>query len=261
MKSISSRDNPGYKKLLRLAEDARECRKQGRTLIDGPHLVVAYRAQLGLPEQLLVSESGADRPEIQDLIEAHAGSDIVLLKDSLFKDLSGVDSPVGVAAVIRIPQETPVFKGGSCVLLDAVQDAGNVGSILRSSAAAGIRDIFLGPGCAGAWSPRVLRAAQGAHFRLRIRESADLGQFLRDYRGKSLATIVAGGVSLYDIASTGDIAWIFGNEGCGVSPALSALASQLVTIPMAAETESLNVAAAAAVCLFTTARNHQPVER
>ncbi|CAG4882234.1 rRNA methylases [Georgfuchsia toluolica] len=255
MKSISSRDNPAYKKLLRLAGDARECRKQGRTLIDGPHLVAAYRAQLGLPEQLLVSESGANHREIQDLIDAHAGSDVVLLKDPLFKALSGVDAPLGIAAVIRIPQETPAFTGGSCVLLDAIQDAGNAGSILRSSAAAGIRDIFLGPGCAGAWSPRVLRAAQGAHFRLRIRESADLGQFLRDYRGKSLATVVGGGVSIYDIKLTGDIAWIFGNEGCGVSPVLAALASQLITIPLATDIESLNVAAAAAVCLFAIARN------
>ena len=260
MKQISSRDNPAYKKLLRLADDARECRKQGRTLIDGPHLVAAYCA-LGLPEMLLISDSGANRPEIQALIEAHAGSDILLLKDSLFKGLSGVDSPVGIAAVIPIPKETPAFTGGSCVLLDAIQDAGNVGSILRSSAAAGIRDIFLGPGCAGAWSPRVLRAAQGAHFRQRIRESVDLEQFLSKYRGESLATVVGGGVSLYDIASAGDVAWIFGNEGCGVSPVLAALASQLVTIPMAAETESLNVAAAAAVCLFATTRNHQPAQR
>lgn len=257
MKQISSRDNAAYKKLHRLAEDARECRKQGRTLIDGPHLVAAYRAQLGLPEMLLVSESGVDRPEIQTLIEAHAGNDIVLLKDSLFKGLSGVDSPAGIAAVIRIPEETPVFTGGSCVLLDAVQDAGNAGSILRSSAAAGIHDIFLGPGCASAWSPRVLRAAQGAHFRLRIRELAKLEQFLREYRGKSYAAVVSGGMSLYDMPQSGDIAWIFGNEGCGVSPHLSALASQLVTIPMAADMESLNVAAAAAVCLFASARNHQ----
>ncbi|MFY9327097.1 MAG: RNA methyltransferase [Georgfuchsia sp.] len=261
MKSINSRDNPGYKNLLKLAEDARECRKQGRTLIDGPHLVAAYRTQLGIPELLLVSESGIDRPEIQNLIEAHVGSDIILLKDSLFKGLSGVDSPVGVAAVICIPQETPAFTRGSCVLLDTIQDAGNVGSILRSSAAAGILDIFLGPGCAGAWSPRVMRAAQGAHFRLRIREMADLGQFLRDYRGKSLATVVGGGIPLYDVKIDGDIAWIFGNEGCGVNPVLSALASQHITIPMAAETESLNVAAAAAVCLFAAAINLQSKKR
>jgi RNA methyltransferase, TrmH family len=250
MKQISSRDNPVFKKLYRLAEDARECRKQGRTLIDGPHLVAAYRRQIGLPEALLISESGNRRYEVQTLIEAHAGVDTVVLKDSLFKALSGVESPTGIAAVIPIPQQAPVFTRGNCVLLDAVQDAGNVGSILRSSAAAGIRDIFLGRGCAIAWSPRVLRGGQGAHFRLCIRDSVDLEQFLRDYKGTSLTTVVSGGISLHDIQLTGEIAWLFGNEGSGVRPELLALASQKVTIPMVTESESLNVAAAAAVCLF-----------
>lgn len=249
MKLISSRDNPIYKKLHRLAEDSRECRTQGRTLIDGPHLVAAYREQAGLPEQLLVSESGLGRPELRSLVQAHAAVDTLVLKDALFKSVSGVESPVGIGAVIRIPEMAP-FAGGSCVLLDGVQDVGNVGSILRSCAAAGIRDVLLGPGCANAWSPRVLRAGQGAHFRLRIRESVELDQFLRSFRGTSLATVSSGGVSLYSIPKAGDIAWIFGNEGSGVRPSVAALASGRVTIPMAANTESLNVAAAAAVCLF-----------
>lgn len=256
MKQISSRDNPLYKKLLRLAEDARECRKQGRTLIDGPHLVATYRQQVGLPELLLLSESGSHDREIEVLVEVHADADVVVLKDSLFKALSGVDTPVGIAAVICIPENPSQFMQGSCVLLDAIQDSGNVGSIMRSSAAAGVHDIFLGPGCASAWSPRVLRAAQGAHFRLRIRESVDLEQFLSEYRGISISTVVSGDVSLYDVPLSGDIAWLFGNEGRGVNPALSAIASYCVTIPTAAETESLNVAAAAAVCLFVTARIH-----
>lgn len=261
MKQISSRDNPVYKRLCRLAADARECRKQGRTLIDGPHLVTVYREQVGLPELLLLSESGADRNEVRALVEAHSAADTLILRDPLFKALSGVESPVGVAAVIRIPEAAPPFAGGSCVLLDAVQDAGNVGSILRSSAAAGIRDIFLGPGCASAWSPRVLRAAQGAHFRLRIRESIDLERFLLDYKGKSLATAVSGGAHLHELPLSGDIAWLFGNEGRGVSIALSSLASQTVTIPMAAESESLNVAAAAAICLFAAAGKRQVTGR
>jgi TrmH family RNA methyltransferase len=261
MKLISSRDNTIYKKLHRLADDARECRKQGRTLIDGPHLVAAYREQLGLPETLLLSESGTGREEIQRLVEAHADTEILVLKDALFKTLSGVDSPVGVAAVILIPQEPLAFAGGSCVLLEGVQDAGNVGSIMRSSAAAGVHDIFLGIGCAGAWTPRVLRAAQGAHFRLRIREAFDLEQLLRAYKGKSLTTVVSGGMSLYEAPLSGDIAWLFGNEGRGVSSALSSLTSQTVTIPMAAESESLNVAAAAAICLFAVAGRNQPTGR
>jgi TrmH family RNA methyltransferase len=252
MKHITSRDNPVYKQLRLLAEDARKARLKGLALIDGPHLVADYRSQKGMPDVLLVSESGVDAHEVQLLIERHAGIDTVCLSDALFKTLSGLDSPIGIAAVIRIPADEPGFTGGSCVLLDAVQDAGNVGSIMRSSAAAGIRDIFLGPGCAGAWSPRVLRAAQGAHFRLRIRELVDLHRFLRDYRGTSLVTAARGGLSVHEAQLTGNIAWVFGSEGLGVDPDLSALASQKVTIPMAADTESLNVAAAAAICLFAS---------
>ncbi len=254
MKTISSRENAEYKALLKLAEGSRESRKQGRALLDGPHLVAAYRAQVGLPEMLLISESGLDNDEIEAIVAANAGSDMIVLKDALFKSLSGVSSPVGVAAVIAIPTISAPFTGGSCVLLDAVQDAGNVGSIMRSSAAAGVRDIFLGPGCAGAWSPRVLRAAQGAHFRLQIRESVDLEDFVRSFKGRALTTVVSGGVPLRDAHLSGHIAWVFGSEGRGVRPSLVALASQTITIPMAAETESLNVAAAAAICLFASAK-------
>ena len=257
MKHITSRDNPEFKALLKLAGDAREIRKQTRTLIDGPHLVATYRQQIGLPETLLVSESGNNHVEIKALIDALAGINVLLFKDALFKRLSGVDSPVGIASVIRVPDAAQPFTGGSCVLLDAIQDAGNVGSILRSSAAVGISDIFLGRGCAYAWSPRVLRAAQGAHFRLRIREPANLVQLLDRYEGQSIATVVAGGASLFRAPLSGNIAWIFGSEGQGVRPELLSMVNHKITIPMAAETESLNVAAAAAICLFAAAKHIQ----
>lgn len=252
MKLISSRDNPLYKSLSALAADARESRKQGRTLIDGPHLVSAYRRTVGLPEMLVVSESGQDDGEVQVLIQAHAGIELVLLRDSLFREVSGLVSPVGIIAVIPIPLQEAAFTGGSCVLLDAVQDAGNLGSILRTTAAAGIRDVFLGPGCSGAWSPRVMRAAQGAHFSLSIRERVELTSVLRAYSGISLATVVAGGVPISSMDCSGDVAWLFGSEGRGVDAALVGLASHAITIPLANDTESLNVAAAAAICLFKT---------
>jgi RNA methyltransferase, TrmH family len=250
MKSIASRENPDYKKLLRIVQRTKESRNLGRTIIDGPHLVADYRAHAGLPELLLVSESGWKRAEIGALMEQFPGVDVILLKDTLFKPLCGVESPAGIAAVIAVPKEIPAPIDGRCVLLDGVQDAGNVGSILRSSAAAGIRDVLLGPGCAAAWSMRVMRAAQGAHFRLRIRESADLGEFLRHYQGRSFATVVSGGISLHDAKLSGDVAWLFGSEGRGVRAELLLLVSESVTIPLSSGTESLNVAAAAAVCLF-----------
>ena len=260
MKFIASRDNPTFKALRALAEDAREQRRQGRTLLDGPHLVGAYLERVGRPELLLVSEAGEVVPEVRSLLQsqcAEDGIETLRLKDSLFREISGVASPVGLLAVIAIPEAPTGLFEGSCVLLDGVQDAGNVGSILRSAAAAGIADIALGPGCAGAWTPRVLRAGQGAHFSLRIREQADLAAILVGWRGLSIATVARGGTPIYALELSGNVAWLFGNEGAGISPAFVDAATARVEIPMAVGAESLNVAAAAAICLFEEVRQRR----
>lgn len=256
MKHIASRDNPGFKTLKSLAEDAREQRRQGLALLDGVHLVQACRDKQGMPLRIVLSEHGAGQPEVQALLASMPGVDTWLLRDSLFRQLSEVASPVGVLALIAIPESPAagVAPGASCVLLDGVQDAGNVGSIMRSAAAAGIGDVFLGPGCAGAWTPRVLRAAQGAHFDLRIREHADLAHVMRAFGGISVAASAHGAEPLYRLALDGAVAWLFGSEGRGISAELEAAATRRAIIPMAAGSESLNVAAAAAVCLFEQVR-------
>jgi TrmH family RNA methyltransferase len=182
----------------------------------------------------------------------------VQLRDSLFRDISGLTTPAGILAVIAIPDEIQEPPLRTCVLLDAIQDAGNVGSILRSAAAAGISDVLLGEGCAGVWTPRVLRAAQGAHFDLCVRERCDLASVVSDFPGITIAAVAAGGESLYAIALARPVAWIFGNEGSGVSPALIELANHRAMIPMAVGSESLNVAAAAAICLFESIRQSLP---
>lgn len=260
MKSVASRENATFKALRALAEDAREQRRQGRTVLDGPHLVGAYLERVGRPESLVVSASGGDAPEVRALAAA-AGVEPIRLRDSLFREISGVASPVGILAVIAIPEAPAAPIAGSCVLLDGVQDPGNVGSILRSAAAAGVRDIALGPGCAGAWTPRVLRSGQGAHFSLRIREQADLAALIRGWHGTGIATVARGGTPIYALELSGDVAWLFGNEGAGLSPALLGAAAVRAEIPMAAGNESLNVAAAAAVCLFEEVRQKRAKER
>jgi TrmH family RNA methyltransferase len=125
---------------------------------------------------------------------------------------------------------------------------------LRTAAAAGIRNILLGPGCAGAWTSRVLRGGQGAHFSLAIREQVDLAAALAAGSAKSVATVAHGGRSLYDLDLTGPTYWLVGNEGSGLSAELMAAAGLRATIPLAAGTESLNVAAATAICLFEATR-------
>lgn len=255
MKPIASRDNPSFKALRLLAKDSREQQRQRRTVLEGVHLVADYRARIGTPTLLAVSESGAANAEVRQLLDA--GPDVLQLRDSLFGEISGVATPVGVLAVIDVPPWATGSLTGSAVILEGIQDAGNVGTILRTAAAAGVADAVLGPGCAGVWTPRVLRAAQGAHFSLRLREADDLAAVVAGFPGLSVATVVKDGKSLYDVDLRGPVAWIFGNEGAGVSPALAAAANERATIPMASATESLNVAAAAAACLFEAVRQRK----
>lgn len=254
MKTVVSRDNPTFKALRLLADDGREQRRQGRTLLDGPHLVAEYFARVGLPEMLIVSEGGTRNSEVEQLLEHFGDGNVVCLKNALFAEISPVATPVGIAALIPIPPARSDAITESCVLLENVQDAGNIGSIMRSAAAAGIRHVALGPGCAGVWTPKVLRAAQGAHFSLDLRERVDLVGFAKTYPGLSIATVASDGEVLYDLDLTGAVAWILGNEGSGLSPELAAAAKACATIPLATASESLNVAAAAAVCFFEADR-------
>jgi TrmH family RNA methyltransferase len=140
------------------------------------------------------------------------------------------------------------------ILLDGVQDPGNVGTLLRTAAAAGIKQALLSPGCASAWSPKVLRAGQGAHFALAIHEDVDLAAFMANYSGTTAVTCLDGATSLYEAKWQGSLAWIFGAEGQGVRPDLIAAALLRIRIPMPGAVESLNVGAAAAVCLFEMVR-------
>lgn len=251
MRHIGSRENEQFKALRALAGDPRG---HGRTLVDGIHLVATCLAcGIGV-KQLLVSESGRNNAEIVALLQGAEKIDRLSLRDSLFRELSGVNAPTGIAAVIDIPVAPTGWPMGDAVLLDAVQDAGNVGAILRTAAAAGVRDVLLGPGCAGAWTPRVLRGGQGAHFSLAIREQVDPAAALAACPAISVATVASGGTSLYQLDLSGPILWLVGNEGAGLSAELVAAAKLRATIPLAAGTESLNVAAATAVCLFEASR-------
>lgn len=251
LRHISSRENPQFKALRALADDPRG---HGRALIDGIHLVATCFARGIGVKQMLVSESGRKNPEIEALLQGAAGIDCVSLRDSLFRELSGVATPTGVAAVIDIPVAPAGWPSGDGVLLDAVQDAGNVGAILRTAAAAGIGDVLLGPGCASAWTSRVLRGGQGAHFSLAIREHVDPAAALAACHATSVATVARDGTNLFELDLTGPILWLVGNEGAGLSAELVAAATRRATIPLAAGTESLNVAAATAVCLFEASR-------
>ena len=258
LKHVTSADNPQFKALVKLAQSSRERRLAGLSLLDGVHLLQAYHARHGEPQQIVVSQSGAASAEIQALLNACADADTLLLSDGLFKQLSSVATPTGIIAAIKTPRrEALPATLQTCVMLDDVQDSGNLGSILRSCAAASIKQIFLSKQSVNAWSPRVLRAAMGAHFSVEIYERMDLIALAKTFPGRVLVTRMHAMQSVFGVDLTGNIALIFGNEGAGVSAALMACAHESIAIPMNAATESLNVAAAAAVCLFERVRQLQ----
>jgi len=254
MKTVTSRDNPILKSLRALLSDTRRQRASGHAVLEGPHLLAAALDHKVSPDLIVVSEAVRSDAEVTALLARTGQAEMVCVSDPLFRSLSELTTPVGILACIAVPP-APTFEAAEdCLLLDAVQDPGNVGTLLRTAAAAGVRDVLLGVGCAVAWSPRVLRAAQGAHFALAIREQVDLADFLKRYPGNSVATVAREGSSLYALDLGAPVAWLVGNEGAGLSPALVDLATQRATIPLAPDCESLNVAAAAAICLFEMRR-------
>lgn len=259
MKAISSRDNPLVKRLKALGTTPRERRALGQTLLDGAHLLQAALDHAVPLLEVVVAEGAVGRPEIAALLARCAGVPVWSLPDPLFTQVSPVDTPSGILAVLALPESAPFAPLiTSLVVLEQIQDSGNLGTILRTAAAAGISTALLTAGCAQAWSPRVLRAGMGAHFQMAIQEGVDPAASLADYPGAIVATgLGAGAMSLFDADLRGPVAWLFGSEGQGLSSAVAALATRSVTIPMAPGMESLNVAAAAAVCLFEQVRQGQ----
>ncbi|HKQ23846.1 MAG TPA: RNA methyltransferase [Burkholderiales bacterium] len=255
MERISSRQNTHVKQAHKLAESARERAKSGRTLLDGTRLIGAYIERFGLNAvMLLVNEHGARRPEVRQLIEAVEPRRVFLLADQLFDEISQVETPEGVTAIVEIPRIAAKSPDDFRVVLDGVQDPGNVGGLLRTAAASGATSAYLAKGCADAWSPKSLRGGMGAQFVLPVRESVDLPAALSGFEGNVIATSPRAKKSIFDVDLTGPVAMVFGGEGRGLGEAALGIATQVVHIPMAHKVESLNVAAAAAVCCFERLR-------
>ncbi|WP_426338258.1 TrmH family RNA methyltransferase [Pseudoduganella sp. S-14] len=259
MKNITSRDNAQYKELAKLATNSQARRKAGRSLLDGVHLCETWLALRGHPEQAIVAEGALHNPEVAAIIarlEAEHAH-ILCLSDQLYHAVSQVEHGVGLMFLIATPQkEVPRALSVNAVLLDNVQDPGNVGSILRSAAAAGVKEVYCAPGTAFCWSPKVLRAAMGAHFVLDIYENVDLPQLVQGAQIATLATSGYAAEQLYWLDLKRPVAWIFGHEGQGISDTLLSTATHRVIVPHLGKVESLNVAACAAVCFFEQVRQN-----
>ena len=245
---IVSRENPLLKELRKLASDTTAYRKQGRVWLEGDHLCRAALARRFKPVLGVFAES--HWPEAQANL-ARAAVKAITVSDRLFNGISGLESPAKMGFVIELPSQPAVQPVAHTVILDRVQDAGNVGSILRSAAAFGVRQVLALKGTAALWSPKVLRAGMGAHFALHLMEGLDLA----DLDSLNLPLVVTSshaGELLQKQKLPFPCAWVMGHEGQGVNDSLMARASLSVRIGQPGGEESLNVAAAAAICLHAS---------
>ena len=238
-RTISSKDNPLLVRVRKLLADPGGYRKLGEVWLEGEHLCAAFVQRGGRPLQAIVSAEGGQQPALRELA-GHAAA-VAVVPAELMAALSTLESP---------PAITP---DAPSLVLDRLQDAGNVGTILRSAAAFGFTQVVALKGTAALWSPKVLRAGMGAHFGLRLVEGVE-ADALAALRVPLLATSSHAARSLHEVDLPWPCAWVMGHEGQGVSPVLEQRCAMTLRIPQPGGEESLNVAAAAAVCLYESAR-------
>lgn len=248
---ISSRDNPLLHQLRRLAQDGSAYRRLGQVWLEGDHLCSALRARGGAAAQAVLSEEAWQEPRLRTL--AGWAARVVVVPAPLFAGFSALDSPARIGFVLDLPPPAPLRPSVATVVLDRLQDPGNVGSVLRSAAAFGMAQVLALKGTAALWSPKVLRAGMGAHFGLLLAEGLE-EDALAALQVPLVATSPHAGQGLPMAALPWPCAWVLGHEGQGVTATLLARCALQVRIPQPGGEESLNVAAAAAVCLYESAR-------
>ncbi len=250
---ITSRDNPLLKNLRRLSQDSSAYRKLGQVWVEGDHLCRAALERGVQPLIAVFAESFWQQANAQ---WAGAARQTIVIADALFAGISALESPARMGFVLELAPPAALQPSVPSVILDRVQDAGNVGSILRSAGAFGFKQVIALKGTAALWSPKVLRAGMGAHWGLQLIE----GVAVSDLAVLALPIVVTSShrgaylhQALHDKALPFPCAWTLGHEGQGVSAELEALASVHVRIAQPGGEESLNVAAAAAICLHASA--------
>ncbi len=246
---ITSRDNGFVKELRRLAREPQAYRRLGHIWLEGDHLCRAALTRARLPATAVFSASFLPKVPVE---WAQAAPKVVVLPDALFADISGLESPAHMGYVLPWDGSAAVQPGVPTLVLDRVQDAGNVGAMLRSASAFGFTQVLALKGTAALWSPKVLRAGMGAHFGLHLVESASAAD-VAQLGLPLLATSSHQGDFIHQADLPWPCAWAMGHEGQGVGEEVARQASQWVRIAQPGGEESLNVAAAAAICLHASA--------
>ena len=265
---ITSKENPLFKEIRNLQASGSKGQKArlagGRALLEGIHLVQTWVGDPAL-STLLTSEIGLQNVEISQAVYEHIeicpDTKVYQLDSALWDLLSELVNAPHIAGLLDLPKSclTPpqsiATLPGDVLILDRIQDAGNVGSILRTAAAAGFTQVIATTGCAHLWSSKVLRAGMGSHRLLDLYEGWSNQQVLSAVTAPMLAATADAECEIYSLQQKlqQPVAWIMGSEGQGVSEDLLAQA-QGISIPIDARVESLNVSTAAAVCLFETMR-------
>ena len=254
MNLITSRDNPLVKTLRRLAHESNAYRKLGQFWLEGDHLCRAALQRGAHPDRVVLAQSLADGAEADEWL----GLDVpaTVMPDELFAGLSGLESPARMGFVMAHAAPQDVESDTPTVILDRLQDAGNVGAILRCASAFGFRQVLALQGTAALWSHKVLRAGMGAHFGLHLVE----GLQECDLEALALPLVTTSshqGPFLHELLLQACLpsrcAWVMGHEGQGVRASLMARATLQVRIAQPGGEESLNVATAAAICLHASA--------
>ena len=251
VKHISSRDNPLLVRLRKLAADPAAYRKLGTVWIEGEHLCSAWSQRGGAVLQAVITELAWDDPALRQLA-GHAVA-VAVVPQALMAGISTLESSPPIAYCIPWAGAGELLPHAPSVVLDRLQDAGNVGNLLRSASAFGFTQVIALKGTVALWSPKVLRAGMGAHFALRLVEGVDEAT-LEGLDVPLLAGSSHAAAAIHQVPLPWPCAWVMGHEGQGVSPQLLSRCAHVVRIPQPGGEESLNVAAAAAVCLYESAR-------
>jgi TrmH family RNA methyltransferase len=254
--AISSRDNPIFKRLKKLAESARARREARMAVLDGEHLLTAYLEGGGQPHTL-VRAASLDAGRFEHLAARCPHAKAVVLPDALFAELSPVATPTGVLAEAAWLMPSMRDAIPLVIVLEDIQDPGNLGAMLRTGAAAGATLAVLSKGCHDPWSPKALRGGQGAQFVLPMQQNTDLMTWLHDFGGRSIALALTRDSDFYTLDLGGPLALIAGNEGAGLSEGVRGAATLNAHIPMAGRIESLNASAALAVAVFEAVRQRR----
>lgn len=249
LQRITSRDNPLVKRIRSLARDNTAYRKMEQVWLEGDHLCDAFLGRGLQPSIAIFSES---KWVTAQFLYSFNATKLVIFPDALMSEVSGLESAPSMGFVVDLPMPLEVQPLFPTVVLDRVQDAGNVGSILRSASAFGYTQVLAIKGTAALWSPKVLRAGMGAHFGLRLMEGL-LSGVVSSLRVPLMVTSSHHGQWLHQASLPWPCAWVMGHEGQGISPEILSGSVHPIRISQPGGEESLNVAAAAAICLHASA--------